>query len=277
MTADGTWIRPEGTRSGPTRTRPGLDTTMPLGTVAEEVAARRTAERLARRRLGPVAKPAKAVFRTDWLPLLAVLLIQGALSFRLTDDNTAFVDEGTYIYSGHMEIAHLVHGSPVADYANFFSGSPLIYPVVVAVADLIGGLLGTRLLSMVFMLSATLALHLATRRMYGSAAAFFAAALFAALGPTQLLSGYSTFDSMALALLAWAAYFTVRLTTGGGYPSMVAAAVIMALADWTKYASLLWTPVVIGIAVFAGTGGSPGRPPGYGAESNSPSSGWSPS
>jgi hypothetical protein len=257
MTADGTWIRPEGTRPRPAPVRPSLDTTMPLGTVAEEVAARRTAERIARRGLEPLPKPAKPAFRTDWLPLLAVLLVQGVLAFRLTNDNTAFVDEGTYIYAGYNEIAHLLHGTSVADYANFFSGSPLIYPVVVALADKAGGLLATRLLSMAFMLTATLALHLTTRRMYGSVAAFFATAAFVALGPTQLLSSYSTYDGMALTLLAWAAYFTVRLTTGGGYPSMLAAAMFMAVADWTKYASLLWTPVVIGIAVFSGHGGSP--------------------
>lgn len=255
MTADGTWIRPEGTRPAPTG--PRHDTTMALGTVAEDVAARKAAARLARRRLEPPPRPPKAAFRTDWLPLLVVLLVQGALSFRLTGSNTAFVDEGTYIYSGYQELGHLVHGDPVADYASFFSGSPLIYPVVVAIADIVGGLRGTRLLSLVFMLSATLAVHLSARRMYGSVAAFFAAALFAALGPTQFLGGYSTYDAMALALLAWAAYWTVRLTTGGGYPSMVAAAVLMALADWTKYASLLWTPVVVGIAIFAGHGSGP--------------------
>ncbi|MFE9127847.1 hypothetical protein ACFYOF_20975 [Streptomyces sp. NPDC007148] len=230
---------------------------MALGTVAEDVAARKAAARLARRRLEPPPRPPKAVFRTDWLPLLMVLLVQGALSFRLTGSNTAFVDEGTYIYSGYQELGHLVHGHPVADYASFFSGSPLIYPVVVAIADIVGGLRGTRLLSLVFMLSSTLAVHLSTRRMYGSVAAFFAAALFAALGPTQFLGGYSTYDAMALALLAWAAYWTVRLTTSGGYPSMAAAAVLMALADWTKYASLLWTPVVVGIAIFAGHGSGP--------------------
>lgn len=266
MTADGTWIRPEGsggrsaTRPVPgTIGRPGPDDsgTMPLGTVSQEAAARRAADRTARRGLQPVAKPPKAVFRTDWLPLLFVLLVQAVLSFRLTGANTAFVDEGTYIYSGYQEIAHLVHGDPVADYQGFFSGSPMIYPVVVATADIIGGLRGTRLLSLVFMLSATLAVHLATRRMYGSVAAFFAAALFVATGPTQFLGGYSTYDSMALALLAWAGYFAVRLTTGGGYPSMVMAGVAMSLADWTKYASLLWAPVVIGVAVFAGHGGSP--------------------
>ncbi|WP_127358528.1 hypothetical protein [Actinacidiphila soli] len=197
------------------------------------------------------------MFRTDWLPLLVVLLVQGVLSFRLTGANTAFVDEGTYIYSGYQELAHLVHGDPVASYESFFSGSPLLYPVVVALSDIVGGLRGTRLLSLVFMLSATLAVHAATRRMYGSLAAFFAAALFAAMGPTQFLGGYSTYDSMALALVACAGYFTVRLTTGGGYPSTVVAAVAMALADWTKYASLLWAPVILGIAVFAGSGGSP--------------------
>ncbi|MFD0329593.1 hypothetical protein ACFQZC_18855 [Streptacidiphilus monticola] len=184
-------------------------------------------------------------------------MVQAACSGRLIGMNTAFLDEGTYIYSGYQELGHLLHGRPVAEYQSFFSGAPVIYPVVVATADILGGLSGTRLLSMVFMLSATVAVHLAARRIYGSLAAFFAAALFAALGPTQFLGGYATYDAMALALLAWAGYFATRLATGGGYLCILPAAVAMALADATKYASLLWSPVVLGLAVFAGWGGSP--------------------
>ncbi|MEY9965986.1 4-amino-4-deoxy-L-arabinose transferase-like glycosyltransferase [Streptacidiphilus sp. MAP12-16] len=204
-----------------------------------------------------VDKPPRAAFRADWLPLLVVLLVQGALSYRLSAMNTAFLDEGTYLYSGYQELAHLLHGHPVSAYETFFSGAPVIYPVVVALADLAGGLQGARILSLLFMLSATVAVHLATRRIRGSVAAFFAAALFAALGPTQFLGMYATYDAMALACLAWAGYFAVRLATGGGYLNLIPAALAMSLADCTKYASLLWTPVVLGIAVFAGRSGSP--------------------
>ncbi|MGW7444768.1 ArnT family glycosyltransferase [Kitasatospora sp. NPDC054795] len=258
MSADGRWIRPESTR------KPVLGGARPGGVALGErgrtapgpVPASPTDRR--RRRPGPprVPHPARPVLRADWLPLLAVLLVQAALSYHLILSNTAFIDEGTYIYAGYQEIAHLRHGTPVSTYETFFSGSPLIYPVVVAVADFVGGLNGARLLSLAFMLSATTAVHLATRRLHGSLAAFCAAAAFVALGPTQFLGGLATYDAMALAVLAWAGYFAVRLTTGGGYPSLVASGLLLALAGATKYAALLWVPVVCGIAVLAGPRGS---------------------
>ncbi|RKT15980.1 4-amino-4-deoxy-L-arabinose transferase-like glycosyltransferase [Streptomyces sp. 1114.5] len=258
MSADGRWIRPHSTRKpvlgGARRGGVGLGERDRTAAVpAQPYQADRR-----RRRPGPlpVPHPARPALRADWLPLLAVLLVQGALSYHLILSNTAFIDEGTYIYAGYQEIAHLRHGTPVSTYETFFSGSPLIYPVVVAVADFVGGLNGARLLSLAFMLSATVAVHLATRRLYGSLAAFGAAAAFVALGPTQFLGGLATYDAMALAILAWAGYFAVRLTTGGGYPSLVASGLLLALAGATKYAALLWVPVVAGIAVLAGPRGS---------------------
>ncbi|MFJ6136065.1 hypothetical protein [Kitasatospora sp. NPDC092286] len=261
MSADGRWIRPESTRRpvlAPAGARPaggagpgdrGRGTVIP----AQPYPADRRRRKPAAAR---VPHPPRPGLRADWLPLLAVLLVQGALSYHLIRSNTAFIDEGTYIYSGYQEIANLRHGTPVATYETFFSGSPLIYPVVVALADMAGGLTGTRLLSLAFMLSATVAVHLATRRLYGSPAAFCAAAAFAALGPTQFLGGLATYDAMALALLAWAGYLAVRSATGGGYPSLVSSGLLLALAGCTKYAALLWVPVVVGTAVLAGAGGS---------------------
>ncbi|WP_405365363.1 hypothetical protein [Kitasatospora sp. NBC_00039] len=262
MSADGRWIRPESTRR-PVLKPAGAVPPGGVGTAGpgEPPAGSQDgppARGRRRRTAEPVARMPRPGLRTDLLPLFAVLLVQGALSFHLLLSNTAFVDEGTYIYAGYQEIANLAHGTPVATYETFFSGSPLIYPVVVAVADMLGGLTTARLLSMAFMLSATVAVHLATRRLHGSLAAFCAAAAFAALGPTQFLGGLATYDSMALALLAWAGYLAVRLTTGGGYPSMLLAALLLALAGCTKYAALLWVPVVCGVAVFAGSGGAPG-------------------
>ncbi|MFC1417111.1 hypothetical protein [Streptacidiphilus cavernicola] len=187
-------------------------------------------------------------------PLLLVLPVQAVLSWRLIGSNTAFLDEGTYLYSGHQEVANLLYGDKVATYETFFSGSPKLYPVVAATADRFGGLAGARTLSLVFMLLATVALYLAARRIHGATAAFFASALFAALGPTQFLGGYSTYDAMALAALAWAAFFAVRFASGTGHGSMSAGALLISLAVWTKYASLLWVPVVVLIAVLAGPG-----------------------
>ncbi|MER7751214.1 hypothetical protein [Kitasatospora sp. NPDC097643] len=265
MSADGRWIRPESTRR-PVLTPVGAGPAAGVGpggadpqtgarTAAQAVAQPEPASRRRRRPTARPAHPPRPALRADWLPLLAVLLVQGALSYHLILSNTAFIDEGTYIYSGYQEIAHLRHGSPVATYETFFSGSPLIYPVVVALADMAAGLTGTRLLSLAFMLSGTVAVHLTTRRLHGSLAAFCAAAAFVALGPSQFLGGLATYDAMALALLAWAGYFAVRLTTGGGYPSLVLSGLLLALAGCTKYAALLWVPVVAGVAVLAGPGG----------------------
>lgn len=47
----------------------------------------------------------------DRLPLIAILLVQCALAYRLA--NTAFEDEALYAYAGHRELGHLLHGTPV--------------------------------------------------------------------------------------------------------------------------------------------------------------------
>ena len=74
-------------------------------------------------------------------------------------------------------------GSPVPPFPTYFCGAPVIYPPLGALADSAGGLTGARLLSLAFMLGSTLLLWDLTRRLFGRRAAFFAAALFALLGP----------------------------------------------------------------------------------------------
>ncbi|MER8183991.1 hypothetical protein [Kitasatospora sp. NPDC094015] len=188
------------------------------------------------------------------LPLGLVLVVQVVLSARLIGTTTAFIDEGTYIYAGHQEFDHLVHGENVATYETFFSGVPVLYPVLVALVDKAASLEGARLLSLAFMLSATVAVHLVTRRLHDGRAAFFASALFVALGPTQFLGAFATYDAMALALMAWAAYGAVRFAFGDGRRYLVLGAALLVLANFTKYASLLWNPVIVGLAVLAGPG-----------------------
>ncbi len=47
------------------------------------------------------------------LILLAILTLQAVLSLRLR--NTAFEDESLYLYAGHMELQHLLHGAALQD------------------------------------------------------------------------------------------------------------------------------------------------------------------
>ena len=65
---------------------------------------------------------------TPGLLLVAILTVQAVLSLRLVWANTAFLDEATYLFAGHAELAHWLHGAPPPSFATYFSGAPVIYP-----------------------------------------------------------------------------------------------------------------------------------------------------
>jgi 4-amino-4-deoxy-L-arabinose transferase-like glycosyltransferase len=193
----------------------------------------------------------RALASRRW-PLLAVLAAQAVLSARLVLSNTAFQDEGLYLWSGHLELAHLLHHAQIPDFASYFSGAPVIYPVIAALADQAAGLAGARLLSLAFILLTTVLLHGITRRLFSSrAAGFFAAALFAGTGSAQFLSAFATYDAMALMLLAtatWLGVLAADRRLQARIVLVVIAALALAAANATKYASALFDPVVIIVA-----------------------------
>jgi hypothetical protein len=194
-------------------------------------------------------------------PLVAVLAVQVVLSLRLVGADTAFQDEAAYLWAGHLQWAHWLHGAPVPPFAAYFSGSPVIYPPVAAVADSLGGLAAARGLSLAFMAGATALAWGSAGRLFGRRAAFFAAALFAVLGPAVHLGAFATYDAMSVFLVALAAWCVVRAgerqdVTGW----MVAAGVALALANAAAYSSALFDPVVIVLALltaFPKPGGKP--------------------
>ncbi len=182
-------------------------------------------------------------------PLLAVLVVQALLSLRLVRADTAFQDEALYLWAGHQEWAHWLHGAAIPPFPVYFSGAPVIYPPIGALADSIGGLAAARILSLIFMLGATALLWGTTGRLFGRRAALFAAALFAVLGPTLHIGTFATYDAMSLFLVALAAWLAVRAgdrrdATG----LMVAAGVALALANAAAYTSALFDPVVLVLA-----------------------------
>jgi hypothetical protein len=183
-------------------------------------------------------------------PLAVILVVQALLSLRLVRADTAFEDEATYLWAGHLEWAHLLHGTPLPPFPSYFSGSPVIYPPLGALADSVGGLTAARILSLVFMLGASVALWSTTKRLHGQRAAFFATALFAVLGPTLHLGAFATYDAMSLFLVALAAWLVVR--AGDRQDAtvwMLAAGVTLAVANATSYSSALFDPIVILLAL----------------------------
>jgi len=171
------------------------------------------------------------------------------MSLRLIWTNTAFLDEATYLYAGHVELGHWLHGTPVPAYATYFSGAPAIYPPLAAVAAHFGGLAGARMLSLAFMLGTTCLLWGMTKRLFGPWAAYTAAALFAALGPTQFLGAFATYDAMALFLMAAAAWCVVAAHDREDSSwLLIAGAALLALANATKYATMLFDPTIVALS-----------------------------
>ena len=220
---------------------------------------------------GPVAAGgARRAPRPGWA-LGAVLLVQAGLSVRLAWTDTAFQDEALYLRAGHLEWAHWLHHAPIPDFPAYFSGAPVAYPLLGALADSGGGLAGARLLSLAFMLGGTALLWATTTRLYGRRAALLACGLFATLAGTQFLGSLATFDAPALFLLALASWLGVRAVTGPTPPTarlalarswlarpwvagpalLAGAGLVLAAADVTKYATALFTPVVIAVVALA--------------------------
>ncbi len=189
-----------------------------------------------------------------WWPLLAVLAVQAVLSLRLIWSNTAFQDEALYLRAGHLEWARWLHHTPIPNFPAYFSGAPVIYPPLGALADGLGGLVAARVLSLCLMLGVTSLLWATAALLYGRRAALLAAGLFATLAGAQVLGAFATFDAMALLLLALAAWLGVRSADclfRTRTILLITAGVTLAAADLVKYAATLFTPVVLAVVAFA--------------------------
>lgn len=197
---------------------------------------------------GTGRRPSKPRLAAQPWPLLTVLAVQALLSLRLAWSNTAFQDEALYLRAGHLEWARWLHNAPIPNFPAYFSGVPGLYPPLAALADSAGGLAAARLLSLCFMLGATTVLWATAARLYGQRTALLAAALFATLAGTQFLGAFATYDAMALFLLALAAWLGVRSADCQRWTRatlLITTGVLLVAADAVKYATALFTPVVI--------------------------------
>ncbi len=228
------------------------------GSTQEETGSRRAAARTGEA-IGTTRHARKTAPGDGWftgsgarpgLPLLAVLVVQALLSVRLLGADTAFMDEAAYLWAGHLEWAHWLHGAAIPSFSSYFSGAPVMYPPLGALADSVGGLAGARLLSLAFMLSTTVLLWTVTSRLFGRQAGFFAAALFAVAGPSLHLGAFAVYDAMSLFLLALAVWLVVGAAEKQEASGrMAAAGALVALANATAYSSALFDPVVVALAL----------------------------
>lgn len=203
-------------------------------------------------------QPGPFVAYAYWWLLALILGVQALLSARLIPSAFVGADEARYIYAGHQLIHELWHGGGSPYYETYFSGAPDVYPPLAAMADHVGGLVAVRLLCLYFMLTATAILFVTTRRLFGRGAACAAAALFAAIGLTHDIGVYGNYDAMAVMIMAVASYCAVR--TGSHEPHasrwLLLIPATLLLANAAKYMTVLFDPVVIGLAAFQAEDGS---------------------
>ena len=214
------------------------------------------AEWLERPDAGPAAAPRRRTLISR-VVLALILCGQAALTLRLS--NTVFQNEALYLFAGHWELAHLLHGVPSqGDFITYLPGVPALYPELGAALVNIGGLTVARAFSLAEMLVVTACAYSLTRHLFNERVALCAAALFSVSEATILLGHLATIDATSLCLLAVGTWVVVR-TASWPWRAYLLAAPLVALAVAVSYSTLLYLPAV---ALLAGLAAVPyfGRP-----------------
>jgi len=180
--------------------------------------------------------------RRKWIArgiVAAAIAVNAMFSLRL--QNTTFMDEADYIAAGHLQLDHLLHGVPeTVGFENYFSGVPVLYPVLAALLDSVGGLVAVRLFSLLCIAGAMLLLYSFTRRLFNERVACCAVAVYAIVEPTIFLANFATFDAPVLFLLAFALWIVV-FGARTRRPWYLFAIPVLALAVGFKYFALVFT------------------------------------
>jgi 4-amino-4-deoxy-L-arabinose transferase-like glycosyltransferase len=180
-------------------------------------------------------------------PLVLILSVQAAASL-LTLRNTAFQDEGLYVYAGRHLVSHMLGGpAPLDHYAFYFSGYPYVYPLIGGALDLVGGLELARSLSLVCMLGVSATVYAVTNKLFDRPAAVFAAATYASTGVVLFVGRLATYDALCLFFIALSTGIAVKAATSRRPWSALALGPVLVLAVATKYAALLFVLPVLGL------------------------------
>ena len=127
----------------------------------------------------------------------------------------------------------------------------MIYPPLGALADSLGGLAAARILSLAFMLGATVLLYSVAGRLFGTRVALIAVAIWAVSEPVLRLS-FATYDAMSVFLVALAVWMAINAAHKYRRGERIlAAAFFMALANVVAYSSAVADPVFIAFALTA--------------------------
>ncbi len=165
--------------------------------------------------------------------------------------NTAFQDEGLYVYAGRQIIRHWMGGpAPLDNYAYYFSGYPYVYPVVGGFLDRVGGLELARSFSLACMLGVTSLVYSVTRNLFDRASAIFASGMYAVTGVVLFVGRLAVFDAMCLFFIALATAIAVHCSTRRrAWPAFLIGPAL-ATGVMAKYAGLIFVAPVLVIMLW---------------------------
>jgi hypothetical protein len=185
--------------------------------------------------------------RLPW-GLFLVLAVQSCISLSLIWTNSAFGDEANYLWAGHLEVSHWFGGGPTPHF-NVLSGASLVYPPLGALASSVGGLVGARILSLLFMLGATILLYSLATRLFSRRAALAAAALWAVSVSALKLGAFATYDPMATFLICLSAWLIAQASFRRRAPELaILAGLAMVIADLTAYSYAIYDLALVAFA-----------------------------
>ena len=200
--------------------------------------------------LPPHRQTTRAYTWVERLPTIGILLLTSLLSLRLR--NSAFIDEALYINAGQDYLNSLLHGAAVPDHGAYFSGVPVLYPVLAAGLDAVGGLYLVRLFSLVCVLITIILVQDFTHVLFRSRrSGLLAAAAFSFTGSVIFVGALGTFDALCILLLALALWLGVKKS---GLRSAVSIGLVLSLAVSVKYTGAIFVPVVVGLLLLSAVG-----------------------
>lgn len=181
--------------------------------------------------------------------IIFFILIAGYLTTRL--QNTAFIDEALYINAGHAYLENWFHGTPIPEgTGRFFSGAPVVYPVLAATLDNIAGLLLVRLFSLGCIILAGIFLYQTVKNIFSELAGRYAACLFLVTGAVLFVGHLATFDALCLMLLTLALFLGTR---AGSVVGAFGMSLALTGAIIVKYTALAFVPVILAVVFLTTT------------------------
>lgn len=194
---------------------------------------------------GATPRPRKLSRLYRWIAFAVFCGMQVAL---IVGRHTApFLDEGTYITAG----LRTLEGHGFSDgYLTWFAGS-LVWPILAAVGYEAGGLglVGTRLIAFVCVLTGVAAAMQSVADLYGERAALLSTLVLLPWGPLLALAHLGVYDTLAVTGVGLSLFAVVRSARRDHRGWIVAAALALLLAIVAKYPAAVFAVALAGLIV----------------------------